>query len=104
MEEAISGKTISNKYGECYLSTAECSNFEKIDYDNLTALCGSKKLAILGIETLGLSFDKPIVLLGIAKVEQIRLCICQFLLQDPSHELGTLWAFLPYTGDPIPHL
>lgn len=61
LEEAIRGKTVSNEYGDCYLITDECiSEFRKIDYDNLAGFCKNEDLAIIDIETLGLSFESPL--------------------------------------------
>lgn len=103
LEEAIRGKTVSNEYGECYLITDECiSEFRKIDYDNLAGFCKNEDLAIIDIETLGLSFESPmspIILLGIANIGKNKVCTHQFLLQDISDELGAIWSFLSYIKD-----
>lgn len=96
LEEAIPGRIISNKYGECYLIADECiSKFGEIDYDNLAGFCKNESLAIIDIETLGL-FHRPIILLGIVKIRKNMTCIHQFLIRDTSEELGAIWSFLPH--------
>jgi uncharacterized protein YprB with RNaseH-like and TPR domain len=100
LEEAIRGKTVSNEYGACYLITDECSSeFRKIDYDNLAGFCKNEDLAIIDIETLGLSFESPIILLGIANIRKNKVFTHQFLLRDISDELGAIWSFLSYIKD-----
>ena len=97
LEETIPGKIISNEYGGCYLIADECiSEFRKVDYDNLAGFCKNENLAIIDIETLGLSFENPIILLGIANIRKNRTCIHQFLLRDISDELGAIWSFLSH--------
>jgi uncharacterized protein YprB with RNaseH-like and TPR domain len=95
LEEAIPGKMVSNEYGDCYLITDECiSEFRKVDYDNLAGFCKNENLAIIDIETSGLSFENPIILLGIANIRKNRVGTHQFLLRDISDELGAIWSFL----------
>jgi uncharacterized protein YprB with RNaseH-like and TPR domain len=97
LEEALRGKIVSNEYGDCYLITDECiSEFRKVDYDNLAGFCKNEDLAIIDIETLGLSFENPIILLGIANIRKNRTCIHQFLLRDISDEPGAIWSFLSH--------
>jgi uncharacterized protein YprB with RNaseH-like and TPR domain len=97
LEEAIRGKTVSNEYGDCYLITDECiSEFRKVDYDNLIGFCKNEDLAIIDIETLGISFENPIILLGIANIGKNKVCTHQFLLRDISDEPAAIWAFLSH--------
>ena len=97
LEEAIRGKIVSNEYGECYVVIDECiSDFRKVDYDNLAGFCKNEDLAIIDIETLGLSFESQIILLGIANIGKNRTCTHQFLARDISDELGAIWSFLSH--------
>jgi uncharacterized protein YprB with RNaseH-like and TPR domain len=49
--------------------------------------------AIIDIETLGLS-ERPIILLGIAKIDKDLICTSQFLLRDIQDEPGAIWALV----------
>lgn len=75
LEQVILGKTVSNEYRDCYLITDECiPEFRKVDYDNLAGFCKNNDLAIIDIETLGLSFEDPLILLDIANIRKNRTC------------------------------
>ena len=97
LEEAISAKIISNEYGECYLVTDDfITEFKKEDFNNLAEFCKNEDLAIIDIETLGITFESPIILLGIANVIKNEGCINQFLLRDFSDELAAMCSFLSH--------
>ena len=168
LEDAISGKVVSNEQGECYSISASCtSNFKLVPYQEsrmhiisdlkvlsgigpvseqklkrkgyktiedlkrhsrwkkqahdfmqmidkkevdstqkwlwqrlpkshpllhyLAGFCQDQDLAIIDIETLGLS-ERPIILLGIAKLNKDRVCTSQFLLRDIEDEPSAIWA------------
>lgn len=96
LEDAIRGETVSNEYGDCYLITNECgSELRQVDYDNLAEFCRNDDLAIIDIETLGLS-ENPIILLGMANVGKNMICTRQFLLPDISNELAAIWSFVSH--------
>ena len=59
----------------------------------LAGFCGDQDFAIVDIETLGLS-ERPIILLGIAKPTETRICTSQFLLRDIPDEPSAIWALL----------
>lgn len=59
----------------------------------LAGFCKEEDFAILDIETLGL-FGRPIILLGIARPRNNKICVNQFLLRDISDETGALWEFV----------
>jgi len=61
----------------------------------LAGFCKDEDLAVIDIETLGLS-ERPIVLLGIAKPGEKRICTSQFLLRDISDEIGAIWEFISH--------
>lgn len=97
LEEAVNAKIISNEYGQCYLITKNFINdFRRADYENLAKFCRNEDLAIIDIETLGITFESPIILLGIANIMKNEACINQFLLREISDELATIWAFLSH--------
>ena len=59
----------------------------------LAGFCQDQDFAIIDIETLGLS-ERPIILLGIAKIDGDRICTSQFLLRDIPDEPGAIWALV----------
>jgi uncharacterized protein YprB with RNaseH-like and TPR domain len=59
----------------------------------LAGFCQDQDFAIIDIETLGLS-ERPIILLGIAKVDGDKVCTSQFLLRDIPDEPGAIWALV----------
>ncbi len=59
----------------------------------LAGFCQDQDFAIIDIETLGLS-ERPIILLGIAKIEKDKICTSQFLLRDIPDEPGAIWALV----------
>ena len=59
----------------------------------LAGFCQDQDFAIVDIETLGLS-ERPIILLGIAKIEGDKICTSQFLLRDIPDEPGAIWALV----------
>lgn len=59
----------------------------------LAGFCNDEDLAIIDIETLGLS-ERPIVLLGIAKPRKGSVCLTQFLLRDIQDEPSAIWALV----------
>jgi len=170
LEDALSGKVVSNEQGECYAISASCtSDFKKATYEEsrriiiselkvlsgigpvreqalkqqgyltvedlethhlwkkqahdfmemidgkeleaaqkwlwqrlpkshpllhyLAGFCGDQDFAIVDIETLGLS-ERPIILLGIAKPTETRICTSQFLLRDIPDEPSAIWALI----------
>lgn len=100
LEEPIGAKIISNEYGNCYLITHDSiSKFRKADFDNLAGFCKNEDMAIIDIETLGISFECPIILLGIANFMRNKVCIRQFLLRDFPDELSAIWSFLSCIND-----
>jgi uncharacterized protein YprB with RNaseH-like and TPR domain/DNA-directed RNA polymerase subunit RPC12/RpoP len=59
----------------------------------LAGFCSDEDFAIIDIETLGLS-ERPIILLGLAKVNRGTICTSQFLLRDIADEPGAIWALV----------
>jgi uncharacterized protein YprB with RNaseH-like and TPR domain len=59
----------------------------------LAGFCQDQDFAIVDIETLGLS-ERPIILLGIAKMDNDKICTSQFLLRDIPDEPGAIWALV----------
>jgi uncharacterized protein len=59
----------------------------------LAGFCQDQDFAIIDIETLGLS-ERPIILLGIAKINKDKICTSQFLLRDIPDEPGAIWALV----------
>jgi hypothetical protein len=59
----------------------------------LAGFCKDEDLAIIDIETLGLS-ERPIVLLGIAKLGEKKLRMNQFLLRDIQDEPSAITALI----------
>lgn len=59
----------------------------------LAGFCQIQDFAIIDIETLGLS-ERPIILLGIAKIDGGKVCTSQFLLRDIPDEPGAIWALV----------
>ena len=59
----------------------------------LAGFCQDQDIAIIDIETLGLS-ERPIILLGIAKPTKDHICTSQFLLRDIQDEPSALWALV----------
>ena len=59
----------------------------------LAGFCQDQDFAIIDIETLGLS-ERPIILLGIAKIDRDKICTNQFLLRDIPDEPGAIWALV----------
>jgi len=59
----------------------------------LAGLSNSKDFTIVDIETLGLS-ERPIILLGIAKIKKNDVHTSQFLLRDISDEPSAIWGFI----------
>lgn len=59
----------------------------------LAGFCQDQDFAIVDIETLGLS-ERPIILLGIAKPHEDKICTSQFLLRDIADEPGAIWALV----------
>ncbi len=59
----------------------------------LAGFCQDQDFAIVDIETLGLS-ERPIILLGIAKIDGDKICTSQFLLRDIPDEPGAIWALV----------
>jgi len=64
----------------------------------LASFCEEKDLAIVDIETLGL-FGRPIILFGVARLDNDRICINQLLLRDIADEPGALWECLSRLKD-----
>lgn len=58
----------------------------------LAGFCRDEDFAIIDIETLGL-FGRPIVLIGLCKVQEGGVCTQQFLARNVSEEAGTLAQF-----------
>jgi uncharacterized protein YprB with RNaseH-like and TPR domain/prefoldin subunit 5 len=97
LEEAIGAKMISNEYGECYLIIDDfITEFRREDFNNLAEFCKNEDLAIIDIETLGITFERPIILLGIANIMKNEAYTNQFLLRDFSDELAAIWSFLSH--------
>jgi len=59
----------------------------------LAGFCQDQDFAIIDIETLGLS-ERPIILLGIAKINEDKICTSQYLLRDIPDEPGAIWALV----------
>jgi uncharacterized protein len=59
----------------------------------LAGFCQDQDFAIIDIETLGL-WERPIILLGIAKIDKDKICTNQFLLRDIPDEPGAIWALI----------
>ncbi len=59
----------------------------------LSGFCSDEDFAIVDIETLGLS-ERPIILLGLAKINKDKICTSQFLLRDIADEPGAIWALV----------
>ena len=59
----------------------------------LAGFCQDQDFAIVDIETLGLS-ERPIILLGLAKIDKDKICTSQFLLRDIPDEPGAIWALV----------
>ena len=59
----------------------------------LAGLANPKEFAIVDIETLGLS-ERPIILLGIGKINENIVYTKQFLLRDIEDEPSAIWAFV----------
>jgi uncharacterized protein YprB with RNaseH-like and TPR domain/DNA-directed RNA polymerase subunit RPC12/RpoP len=59
----------------------------------LAGFYSDEDFAIVDIETLGLS-ERPIILLGLAKLNQGTICTSQFLLRDIADEPGAIWALV----------
>jgi uncharacterized protein len=59
----------------------------------LAGFCQDQDFAIIDIETLGLS-ERPIILLGIAKIDKDKICTSQFLLRDIPDEPGAIWELI----------
>ncbi|MDH7593684.1 MAG: ribonuclease H-like domain-containing protein [Methanomicrobiales archaeon] len=51
-----------------------------------------EKLVFLDIETLGL-FTRPVILIGIGRMERNGIRVAQYLIRDPSEEPAALWSF-----------
>ena len=90
----MGGERFLNEYGDCHLLTSDCtSEFSAQDMDNITKFCNKDNLAFIDIETLGLSFDNPIILFGLAKIKQGKAILSQFLVHDISQERSALALF-----------
>jgi uncharacterized protein len=59
----------------------------------LAGFCQDQDFAIIDIETLGLS-ERPIILLGIAKINKDKICTSQYLLRDIPDEPGAIWELV----------
>jgi hypothetical protein len=64
----------------------------------LAGLCSEDDFAVIDIETLGL-FQRPIILLGIAKPEKGKMITHQFLLRDIDEEPAAVWEFISKIGE-----
>jgi uncharacterized protein len=64
----------------------------------LAGLCSENDFAVIDIETLGL-FQRPIILLGIAKPEKGKMVTHQFLLRDIDEEPAAVWEFISKIGE-----
>jgi uncharacterized protein YprB with RNaseH-like and TPR domain len=59
----------------------------------LAGFCRNEDFAIIDIETLGL-FGRPIILMGVANVEEDQVCTKQFIVRDVSEEACAIWEFI----------
>lgn len=55
-------------------------------------LLDPEMIVFLDIETLGL-FTRPVILIGIGRIERRGIRVIQFLIRDPSEEPAALWSF-----------
>jgi uncharacterized protein YprB with RNaseH-like and TPR domain len=84
LEDAVIGRVINTAKGECY-------NIASQEIMNLTNIGDSKSL-IFDIETMGFS-SVPIILIGLAHVENDKLLIDQYLSRNAKEEPAILEAF-----------
>lgn len=63
-----------------------------------TCFLGSEKYLFLDIETLGLK-NVPLILIGVASVEDNKIIVDQYLLRDLNEEKAALEAFLTHIKD-----
>ena len=84
MEDAVIGKVINTARGECY-------NIASQEIVNLTNI-GDNKSLIFDIETMGFS-SVPIILIGLARINNDKLMIEQYLSRNTKEEPAILEAF-----------
>lgn len=90
LEDVISGKVISTEKGMCY-------HIESQEIVNLANI-GNNKSLIFDIETMGFS-SVPIILIGLARIQNERLLIDQYLPRSTGEEPAILSAFMTHFRD-----
>lgn len=84
LEDAVFGKVINTAKGKCY-------NIVSQEIINLTNI-GDNKSLIFDIETMGFS-SVPIILIGLARINNDKLMINQYLSRNTKEEPAILEAF-----------
>lgn len=87
LEDVIRGKVVSTEKGECY-------HIESQEMVNLTNI-GNTKHLIFDIETMGFS-SVPIILIGLARIQNEMLLIDQYLPRSIEEEPAILSAFMSH--------
>lgn len=85
LEDVINGKVINTEKGACYHIESQ----EMIDSINI----GNTKSLIFDIETMGFS-SVPIILIGLARVQNNSILIDQYLSRNTKEEPAILTAFM----------
>jgi uncharacterized protein YprB with RNaseH-like and TPR domain len=90
LEDVINGKVINTEKGECYHIESQ----EMIDQISPIDI-GDMRSSILDIETLGLS-SVPIILIGLARINDNKVLIDQYLPRSTKEEPAILIACIDH--------